>query len=131
LELVLLMVLLGIVTGIAVPSFRHGADRAAVRSARQELLRALDAARGAAIRRGRAVEVDHRDPQWTVFDPTDSASLWLAPGPGQLGVTLTGFTTPLTFGASGLATGAANRTLQLQRGNATATLVLSRLGRIR
>jgi hypothetical protein len=46
-------------------------------------------------------------------------------------VVLLGGGAPIGFGSAGIAVGVANRTLVLTRGAARATVVLSRLGRIR
>jgi Tfp pilus assembly protein FimT len=133
LELLLLVTLLGIVTAIAVPSLRHGADRLAVRAARIEALRALDVARGTALRLGSPIEVTERGDRWVVrtHAGSDSTPLWSAPGAAHHGVTVVGLGAPIAFGASGVAIGVANRTLRLQRGQAGVAVVLSRLGRIR
>lgn len=133
LELLLVVVLLGILAAIALPSLRNATDRAAVRAARQELLRTLDAARGAAIRHGTASAVHLRGDQWVVFDPADadSSAMHTANGPGHFGVGMSGAGAPIAFGPAGIAVGAANRTVTLSRGDAAATVVLSRLGRIR
>jgi hypothetical protein len=74
-----------------------------------------------------------RGDAWVVFDPAspDSAPLWTAPGPGRDGVSQLGSGGPIGFGSAGIAVGVANRTLVLSRGAASATVVLSRLGRIR
>jgi prepilin-type N-terminal cleavage/methylation domain-containing protein len=132
-ELLLVVAILGLLAAIGLPSLRHAADQAAVRSARATLVRALDAARGAALRRGAVVEVTLQGDAWAVFDPAspDSTSLWTAPGPGREGVVLLGGGAPIGFGSAGIAVGVANRTLVLTRGAARATVVLSRLGRIR
>lgn len=133
LELLLVVALLGILAAIALPSLRSAADRAAVRIARQELLRALDAARGAAMRRGEQMEVRPLADRWVVYCPADpdSTAIHSATGPDQFGVTMTGAGAPIAFGPAGITEGAANRTITLSRGGAAASVVLSRLGRIR
>lgn len=130
-ELLLTVVLLGILAAIGVPRLAATADHAALRATRSQLLRALDAGRGAAVRLGRPVEVVAADGALTVAQSTELAPLWQSPGPGHLGVTLTGLSTPIRFGPSGITTGVANRTLRLRKGGDTVEVVVSRLGRIR
>lgn len=132
-ELVLTCTLVGLLAGMAVVPVRRAADRAALRAARSDLLRGLDAARGAAMRIGDPVWLADHGGRWVVVHSvgTDSAVVWWAPGGDARGVRLTGLATPVVWGAHGMATGLANRTLRLTRGRDTAVVVVSRLGRIR
>lgn len=130
-ELLLALVLIGILAATGVPHLAAAADRAALRSARIELLRALDAARGAAIRLGQPVDLQSSDGTLLV-DPVDSSlPIWQVIGPEASGVSLSGLGTPIRFAPSGIATGVSNRTLRLQKGADTMVVVVSRLGRVR
>lgn len=132
-ETLLATCLLTILAGIAVPRVLGVADAAAVRQARLDLLAALDAARGAAIRLGTTVELRDDGVRRTVVPhlPSDTAAAWTGPAAAAHGVAQSGFGSPLTFGAAGLATGASNRTITLSRGSASLQVVISRLGRVR
>jgi Tfp pilus assembly protein FimT len=129
-ELLLVVVLIGIGLGIAAPRVAAIADRAALRTARADLLRALDATRGAAIRLGHPAELVLAGSMLQVHGP-EVPPLWRIPAPEHAGVELLGLTTPIRFGPSGIAMGVANRTLRLRRGDDTLEVVLSRLGRVR
>jgi len=128
-ELLLVVVLIGVLLAIGIPRVVSVADRAALRAARGDLLRSLDAARGAAIRRGQPIDLVSSGGMLQLRD--GAAAVWQLPAPERFGVVLQGLATPIRFGPSGIATGASNRTLRLHRGKDTLTVILSRLGRIR
>ncbi len=132
LDLLLTLVVIGILLATSLPRMAALRDAAAVRAARADLLIALDAARGAALRLGTEVEL-RDDGQQRLLIPalTDSTPAWVGPAASRHGVTLTGLTRPIAFGPAGIAIGAANRTLRLRRGTITMAVVLSRLGRVR
>jgi prepilin-type N-terminal cleavage/methylation domain-containing protein len=129
-ELLLVLTLLGVMLAASVPRIASALDGAQLRQARSELLGALDASRGAAIRLGAPVLVSGNSGLVRV-STTDSATIWqrhLAP---STPLRLAGLETPIRFGPAGIAVGVANRTLRLAGRNDTLTVVLSRLGRIR
>lgn len=132
-ELLLVVVLVGLLAAIAAPRVIGIVDAAAVRAARLDLLAALDAARGAAIRLGSTVELRDDGVRRTIVPrmPPDTAPVWSGPAAAIHGVGQTGFTTTIIFGPAGLATGASNRTITLSRGSVSRQVVMSRLGRIR
>lgn len=131
-ELLLALTLLAILALLAVPRVVAAHDAALVREELFRLIATLDRARGEAVRLASPVTLTLADSGYSMIssrgDSTDAA--WQGPGPRLRGVTLSGAGAPLRFGASGLATGVANRTLILQRGGVTRRAVLSRLGRI-
>ena len=130
-ELLLVVVLLGILAATGVPHLVSAADRAALRVGRGDLLRALDAARGAAIRLGQPVELLSANGALLVDPVGDTPPAWRIAAPEASGVSLTGLATPIRFAPSGIATGVANRTLRLRKGTDTMEVVVSRLGRVR
>ena len=131
-ELLLVVVLLGIIMAVGAPHLVATANGGVLRETRADLLRALDAARGAAIRLGQPVELTRASGVLQLHSTiTGPEAIWQVPDPGAHGVALQGLTAPIRFGAAGLATGAANRTLRLRRGTDTVVVILSRLGRIR
>jgi|SRR5690606_18777752 prepilin-type N-terminal cleavage/methylation domain-containing protein len=128
-ELMLVLTLLGVMLAASVPRIASALDGAQLRQGRSDLLGALDASRGAAIRLGTPVAVSGNSGLVRVAT-ADSAIIWqrhLAPTP----LRLAGLETPIRFGPAGIAVGVANRTLRLAGRNDTVTVVLSRLGRIR
>ena len=130
-ELLLVVVLLAILADIGLPRLASAAHRAALRNARAEVLRALDVGRGAAIRLGQPVDIVAVDGLVRVHPVGAGAPVWQVPAPERTGVTLSGLTTPIRFGPSGIAMGVANRTLRLRKGSDTLEVVVSRLGRVR
>lgn len=133
-EALLAASLVSILAAIAVPRLGGVADAAAVRLARRDLLAALDAARGAAIRLGATVELRDDGQRRTVvpqLPPPDTIPVWTGAVPARHRVAQSGFGAGVTFGPAGIATGASNRTITLTRGSASLTLVISRLGRVR
>jgi prepilin-type N-terminal cleavage/methylation domain-containing protein len=130
-ELLLVLVMLGVLTGIGAPRLADAADRAALRTARGQLLRAPDASRGAAIRLGQPVDLVATDGELLVAPSAGGAPVWRVPGPDHLGVTLSGLSIAIRFGPSGIATGVSNRTIRLRKGGDTMQVIVSRLGRVR
>ena len=130
-ELLLVVVLISILTGIGVPRLTATANRAALRQARHQVVRGLDASRGAAVRLGQPVDLSVVEGGLVITQAADPAPIWQAPGPGLAGVALTGLVTPIRFGPSGITTGASNRTLRLRKGGDSLDVVVSRLGRVR
>lgn len=131
-ELVLVLTLLALVMAIGVPRVLHVADAAAVRLEAARLVGALDAGRGAALRFDANAALTLDPDRWSVAirRGTDTLVAWHTAGSMASGVSLSGAGAPIVFGRSGLAVGAANRTLVVSRGQATRRVVVSRLGRI-
>ncbi len=134
LELLLALVVLAILLAIALPRLGAIGDAAALRAARSDLVTALDAARGAALRLGTDVELRDDGATRTLVPALtgpDSQPIWHGPVAALHGASLSGLASPIAFGPAGIAVGAANRTLTLHRGQHSLVLVLSRLGRMR
>lgn len=131
-ELMLVVVVSGLLALIAAPRMLAISDAAAVRDEAMRVIAALDAARGAAIRLGRGVTLSMSDSAYDVKAVVDGDTIvaWHQGGPAARGVALTGAGRPITFGPAGLATGAANRTIVIGKGDARRQVVVSRLGRI-
>lgn len=131
LELILGLALFGIVVGITAPRLAGWPDRIAVEATVATTRDLLDQARTAAIRLARPVGIqDSVGALWVLAD-IDTTSVTLRLRPIAAGIGLTGLDRPLRFGAHGLAIGAANRTIRIQRGRIVREIVVSRLGRIR
>ncbi len=131
-ELLLVLVLLAILSGIAVPRVVTVLDRAALRTETAGVVLALDAARGAALRLGTVTRLTLADSSYRVDAsmPGENVTPWQAAGPLLRGIRLTGTGPPILFAPSGIAMGAANRTLLLSKGTVTRRVVVSRLGRL-
>ncbi len=131
-ELLLVCVLLGLLSGIATPRLVALLDAAAVHAETATLVSALDAARGAAMRLGVVARLTLADSGYLVEATiaTESVVAWRDGGPARHGVHLANAGQPMLFGPSGVAMGAANRTIVLSKGSASRQVVISRLGRL-
>lgn len=130
-ELAVVLTLIGVATGIAIPQFAAYRDRVATDAATASTLALLATARDAAVRRATVTAV------W--FD-TAAARIVVFAGPDTLadrplgavhGVTLRASRDSIAYAPNGMGYGAANTRLVLSRGGATDTLTISRLGRVR
>ena len=132
LELALVLAIMGLLVGIAIPRFQRVADSLAVHNAALELISAHRRARFSAILQNRMVELTIRADSLAIRIPGAPGDLWHAAGPDAEGVSLTGPTTrPLVFSPVGLTVGVSNASFRLSRGSATRTVIISRLGRLR
>ncbi len=131
LELALVLTLLGIVGGILAPRLASWPDRIAVEGTAATTRDLLDQARTAAIRLARPVGVLDSAGALRVVTDVDTAAVTLRALPIATGIRLTGLDRRVSFGAHGLATGLANRTIRIQQGAVVRDIVISRLGRIR
>jgi len=131
LELVLVLAILGLAAGIAIPPFQRVADRLAVHHAALEIVSAHRRARFSAILKNQMVELTIRADSLAIRIPGTPSDLWHALGPDAEGVSLTGPTRPMVFSPVGLTVGVSNASFRLSRGAATRTVIVSRLGRLR
>jgi prepilin-type N-terminal cleavage/methylation domain-containing protein len=131
LELVLVLAIMGLLTGIAIPRFQRVADGLAVHHAALEIVSAHRRARMSAILQSRLLELTIRPDSLAIRLPGAQDDLWHAAGPDAQGVNLTGPTHPLVFSPVGFTVGVSNGTYRLSRGAATRTIIVSRLGRLR
>jgi prepilin-type N-terminal cleavage/methylation domain-containing protein len=131
LELVLVLAILGLVAGIAIPPFQRVADSLAVHNAALEIVSAHRRARFSAILKNQMVELTIRADSLAIRIPGIPGDLWHAAGPDADGVSLTGPSRPLVFSPVGLTVGVSNASFRLSRGAATRTVIVSRLGRLR
>ncbi|HEY3933355.1 MAG TPA: GspH/FimT family pseudopilin [Gemmatimonadales bacterium] len=131
-ELLLAVVILAIIAGFGIPRLSAIGDAATVNGEIQRLVTALDAARGAAIRLDGVAILSVSDTAYVVrvVSGTDTVVAWQQSGASRNGSSLRGAGAPVRFGPSGVAVGAANRTLIVAKGSAQRTVVVSRLGRL-
>jgi type II secretion system protein H len=136
LELLVVLVIVGIIAGIMVPGTASMADRTVVE---HEAARLLGAYRTAWL----TARVHHRLALLRVTADSltirtvssagapDTLLTWLAPGPAQAGVAVSGAPHTTVFAPHGAAMGFANTRLVLSRRGITRQVVVSRLGRVR
>jgi prepilin-type N-terminal cleavage/methylation domain-containing protein len=130
-ELLLVLAILGLTTGIALPGFRRLGDSLAVQHATLGIISAHRRARMSAILRSRPLELTVAAESLVIRERTGGLVLWRTPGPTATGVALAGPVRNLSFSPVGLTEGLANATFRLTRGSATRAVVVSRLGRLR
>jgi prepilin-type N-terminal cleavage/methylation domain-containing protein len=130
-ELVLVLAVVGILTGLALPRLSGAMDRIEVEEAANRLIAAHSRARIMAMTRGQVVLLSIDPAQLTISAQGKTEPLWSDIGPAAVGVELAGPARQFTFSPGGTTVGFSNATFQLTRGSATRTLVISRLGRIR
>jgi prepilin-type N-terminal cleavage/methylation domain-containing protein len=130
-ELMLVLALIGILTSVALPRLSQAMDRIEVGGAAHRIIAAHQRARIMAIIRGQVVLLSVDSIRLTISAQGGADSLWSDIGPTLAGVELVGPARQFTFSPQGITLGLSNATIQLRRGAATRTLVISRLGRIR
>jgi Tfp pilus assembly protein FimT len=126
-----LLTMLGLVAGIALPRFTRYRDWIASEAAATTTLAVLSTARHAAIRRATitAVTFDSSSALVTVF--TGSDTLLRRPLGAIHGVRLRASRDSIAYAPNGMGFGAANTQVILTRGAAADTVTVSRLGRAR
>jgi Tfp pilus assembly protein FimT len=131
LELALILVVLGLLLAIGLPRLNGVTDALAVDGAAQDIIVAHRRARTVAIFQGKVVELAIDSSALAIRAPGDTADLWHAAGPAATRVALVGGPKKILFSPVGLSMGVSNASFHLSRGDATRTVVVSRLGRVR
>lgn len=130
-ELVVVLLIIGVLAGIALPNAHLAADRMSARAAIQEAASLFSFARRSAITR--------RSPVGVVID-TGAGAIIVRIGQTELarqglreryGVSLSATRDSMSYDPRGLGYGAANLTVVARRGRGAETLSVSRLGRTR
>ncbi len=132
-ELLLVLVLAGLLLGLAAATLRGPLDRTAVHGAAR-LARTLHTrARQLAVFRQREVLLALRPDTFAIaeLEGTDTVRLVTLPGPAAEGTALAGPVRWLRFAPNGQTLGPGNGTWRFTRGDAVLDLVVSRLGRTR
>lgn len=131
-ELLFAVAVAGLVALIAAPRLLGTADSADVRDEAMRVVTAFDAGRGAAIRLGVTTTLTLSDSGYQVSAVIDgdTVTAWRQQQPATSDVVVGGFGQPIVFGPSGLAMGAANRTITLRKGRTVRRVIMSRLGRL-
>jgi len=130
-ELVVLVMLVGILAGFSLPSFKRGYDRLETRSAAQETLTAFFVARASAIAAGKPADVIIDATRARVRVVTGDDTVLAIPVGMRHGVAVATTRPSMTYTASGLGYGGANLRVIVSRGAAAETVFVSREGRAR
>jgi len=129
-ELLIVLAVTAILTGLALPAVTGLRDRLTVRLAAVDAARALADARTIALTAARrtAVRIDALTNTLTVYAGTDTVRIVRL---SEYGVRLRTTRDSVAFGPTGIGWGAATATITLTRGSASTALAISRIGRIR
>jgi prepilin-type N-terminal cleavage/methylation domain-containing protein len=130
-EVALALVIAGLLLGIALPRLTALKQEVAIEQAAQALVSAHRRARTLAVASGHPAILSVADRSLRITLSGAARPHWLAPGPLEQGVAITGTPRDLTFSPLGITTGLSNATFNLTLGSATRSVVVSRLGRIR
>lgn len=131
LELVIVLMIIGLVSIIAVREVGHYLDRIAARSAVSEAAEVIQQARDEALARHSIVSVAIDTSRAELALRERGSTLALHALGHAHRVSLSSTRDSLAFDVRGLGYGASNLTLVAKRGRAAETLVVSRLGRVR
>jgi Tfp pilus assembly protein FimT len=127
----LVLAVIGLLVGIAVPRFSRAMDYIEIEAATAEIIAAHQRARMMAVARGQVLTLDIDSSQLRIAHPSGTIPLWVQRGPAGSGVRLSGPTRRFTFSPTGITLGLSNASLLLARGVSVRTVVFSRLGRVR
>ena len=130
-ELVVLVMLVGILAGFTLPSFKRGYDRLETRSAAQEALTAFFLARASAIAAGKPADVIIDATRARLRVITGDDTVLALPVGMRHGVAVATSRPSMTYTASGRGYGGANLRVIVSRGAAAETVFVSREGRAR
>jgi prepilin-type N-terminal cleavage/methylation domain-containing protein len=130
-EVALVLVIAGLLLGIALPQITAVKQEVAIEQAAQSLVAAHRRARALAVARGHPAILSVADRTLRITLGGAGQPHWLAPGPLEQGIGITGTPRDLTFSPLGITTGLSNVTFRLSLGSRSRTVVVSRLGRVR
>lgn len=130
-ELLIALVIVGALTGVAIPRFARLRDRLAVRAAGADIISAFAVARHAAIMRASRVAVIVDSPTVVLMVRRGIDTLTWRPLGSLHGVSLSASRDSVAYAPNGMGYGAANTRLIVRRGAAAETVTTSRLGRVR
>src|SRR5215208_97577 len=112
-ELLLVLAVVGILLGIALPSLTQAVDRVEVHAAAAHLIAAHPRARMMAVAKGQVLTLTVDSAAISIAQRDSSAVLWTEPGPEASGVSLPGPTRRFTFAPEGFTLGLSNASLHL------------------
>jgi Tfp pilus assembly protein FimT len=130
-ELMLILAVLALLLGIAVPRLSRAMDLLEVEAATSAVIGAHQRARTMSIVRGQVLNLNIEPAQLTIVGRNAAVPLWTHPGPAAAGVRLAGPVHQIAFSPTGITLGLSNTSVVLSRGASLRTIVFSRLGRVR
>ena len=131
LELLLVVTIIGVLTGVAIPRTRYALDRIAVSNSASDATALLELARHLAMTRGErlSVDIDSAPARLTLRAGVDT--IRRRDEKAIHGVRFAPSRSPVVFSQLGIGLGVSNLTLVVTRGSAAETVTVSRLGRVR
>jgi type IV fimbrial biogenesis protein FimT len=130
-ELLLVLALLTLLLGVALPPLAGALDRIEVAAAASRIAAAHGRARMMAISGSRVLVLTVDSASLSIHPRGSATHLWSDRGPALSGVSLPGPPRSFTFSPEGFSLGLSNASLHLSRGSAARTVIVSRLGRVR
>lgn len=132
-EVAVTLTLVAILTGIITPTLVAAADRGAIRLGLAQLKGAHQEARFAAVLDDTPTVLTVEADALTLraIRGADTVVKWRRAGPTAWGVTLVGGARSFRFSPVGYSIGASNATLRIEKGSASGSVIISRLGRVR
>lgn len=131
LELLLVVTIIGVITGVAIPRTRYLLDSVAVRGAAGDAAAMLELARHTAMMRGDRISVDIDSAPARLTMRAGNDTLRRRDEKAIHGVRFATTRTPAVYSQLGMGLGVSNLTLVVTRGAAAETVTVSRLGRVR
>lgn len=131
LELLVVVTIIGVITGIAIPRTRYLIDSVAVRGASDDAAAMLELARHTAMARGNRISVDIDSAPARLTMRAGNDTLRKRDEKAIHGVRYAATRTPIVYSQLGMGFGVSNLTLVVTRGIAAETVTVSRLGRVR
>jgi prepilin-type N-terminal cleavage/methylation domain-containing protein len=130
-ELLLVVTIIGILAGVAIPRTRRALDRIAVNNAASDATALLELARHLAMARGDrvSVDIDSAPARLTLRSGVDT--IRRRDEQALHGVRFAPSRSPVVYSQLGMGFGVSNLTLIVTRGSAAETVTVSRLGRVR
>ncbi len=131
-EVLIVIIILGIVAGLAAPRAAKWRDRMAVNRAADEMALFYQRVRFGAVLKSATVRIEFGSDRLTAESENPSVDLTLSvPGPARRRVDLEVSRPIIRLHPNGLGLGPANTKLVLRRGEAAESLTVSRLGRLK
>lgn len=130
LQLVLVLVMLGILSGLAVPRWHAFHDRIAADAGATAVVALLSTARHAAVRRARVTAIRFDTSAGVIIVQAGADTVMSRSLRAVHGVRLAVSRDSIAYAPTGMGYGAANTRIIVSRGAAAETLTVSRLGRV-
>ena len=130
-ELTVVLLIVGVLCAIGIPSLLRFLDRSHVRHATNEIVTMLALARTTSVARGSHVTAHFDVARSSVTIAAGFDTIVTLDLGATRGVSIRSNRDSTVYGPTGLGYGAANQTVVIARGRAADSIIISRLGRVR